>query len=163
VQQEDQKYFTQHIRGLPTGTYQRLILCTASSNCQRIITPTGQQLKREDIMSTKHISTSIASLAIVLASLAGSSTASAATASAYFVPTMVNYTNGHLVIGAPTTVYEAYTSLSGCASTPVDTQKIWASLAQGNYLAGKTLYVYYDVCTLSNGNKVNMISTVSAQ
>lgn len=101
----------------------------------------------KNVLATRRLIT----LAVTLGMSVVSSTAFAAFVNCS--PNQVEYSQGNLLIQCAPVNYAAQsTPPSACAAYArnVDTQKIWANLAQAALLSGKSVRIYYDVCSGSN-------------
>ena len=89
-------------------------------------------------------------LATILAFSAVATSASAAFVDAAGGPTQVEYP-GFLMIQYQGINYQTSASspCAGVAGSNIDTVKLWASLAQSALLAGKSMRIYYNDCTVS--------------
>lgn len=92
---------------------------------------------------------SFVTLATVLAFSAIASTASAAFVDATGGPTQVEYP-GFLMVQYQGVNYQSSTGTpcAGAGGSSIDTIKLWASLAQSALLAGKSMRIYYNDCTV---------------
>ena len=69
------------------------------------------------------------------------------------VPSQVEYAETPiLLLSANNILYKAQLPAPGCSmpAISVDTLKTWTSLSQAALLSGKTIRIYYDVCSSTN-------------